>query len=103
MSFSDYLRYAADKRRRDPLAYVQKRLIVGSSKEVGVDVILRMETLQNDWDQLFPQLGIRDPLKLPLVNSSKHKDYRTYYSSEDIAFVREHWKEDIEAFGYNFE
>ncbi len=103
MAFSDYLRYTLKKRKRSAHTFLQKRQIVGLDGNVGVNVILRQETLQSDWDQLVPKLNIDDQLVLPRKNTSQHKDYRSYYSDEDIEFVRRHWQEDIEAFGYDFE
>jgi hypothetical protein len=36
-------------------------------------------------------------------NGSKHRDYRSYYDEETKQMVANHWKEDIERFGYTFD
>ena len=93
-----------------------------------VDMVCKFETLQRDFDVVCKKIGF--PIShLPHRNKSltyniprsmselqnivlngistkvkrnTHSHSRDYYDEETIAFVAEHYKMDIEAFGYSF-
>ncbi|WP_412564029.1 sulfotransferase family 2 domain-containing protein [Thalassobius sp. MITS945101] len=66
------------------------------------DLYLRLEHLEEDLPDLEAHLGFR--LALPKANaSSRTRDYRSYYSDADAAFLAEICGEDIARFGYRFE
>ena len=66
------------------------------------DQYLRLEHLDEDLPDLEAHLGFR--LALPKANaSSRTRDYRSYYSDADAAFLAEICSEDIARFGYRFE
>jgi hypothetical protein len=88
-----------------------------------IDFIGKIENIESDWNyivkrlalvELFPENYItskptRIPLKLPYVNltktagkQKKRFHYTKYYNEESIEIVRERYKLDIEAFGYQF-
>ncbi len=67
-----------------------------------VDVICRMETLQDDMNLVMDKIGLRRQ-KLPHVNRSKHKQYTRLYSDEDKDLVAKLYAMDIDIFGYRFE
>ena len=67
----------------------------------GCDAIGRYEKLQEDFDSIC-RMGNLDPVKLPHTNSSRHDDYRSYYTQEMIDFVAEKHKRTIELFDYTF-
>ncbi|MAI80318.1 MAG: hypothetical protein CL917_15325 [Deltaproteobacteria bacterium] len=74
-----------------------------------VDVILRTESLQEDFDCMTEKhLGRK--LSLPWsekmgVSNRKHteKHYSTYYNSEQAELIRSRFRHDLERFGYEFE
>lgn len=68
----------------------------------GCDFIGRFERLQEDFDIICEilKIGQRD---LPHTNSSKHTDYRQYYTPEMVEYVAKTHKQTIERFGYTFD
>jgi hypothetical protein len=66
-----------------------------------VDYVGRFESLSDDFDIVCSTLGITATLERH--NTSKHRDYRSYYDEETKQMVANHWKEDIERFGYTFD
>ena len=54
-----------------------------------------------DFDRMC--LGLDIPrIELPMVNVTKHKHYREYYTPELRDLVGEQFKEDVERFRYEF-
>jgi hypothetical protein len=100
MSFSDFLRFANSRRNRPACPYVQKPFLVLKNGEIGINRLLRFESLLEDWTGLMQELGLER--ELPTVNISKHMDYSEFYNDSDRQFVANHWREDIEAFDYAF-
>lgn len=101
MGFSEFLRFAHKTHLKTPLAYSQKRRILLINGEIGTDMILRFEQLNQDWEELSGKIGLT--ADLPTANKSKHLDFREFYSDDDAEFVAQHWQDDIEAFGYRFD
>ena len=67
----------------------------------GCDYIGRYESLQEDFDRISEIIGLEQK-DLPHTNSSKHRDYREYYTPEMVKYVAETHKQTIEKFGYTF-
>jgi hypothetical protein len=67
----------------------------------SMDRILRVETLQDDFDELASVIGIPSTI-LGRSNSSRHKPYSEYYTKEARDLVSERFAEEIEYFGYRF-
>jgi hypothetical protein len=68
----------------------------------GCDYIGRYENLQKDFDTICCSLRL-EKKELPHTNSSKHIDYREYYTTEMVDYVAETHKRTIDIFGYGFE
>lgn len=64
------------------------------------DFVLRYETLEDDYKELCRLLGKRS--QLPKSNSTKHDGLSEYTHWKQIEFVREHFKEDVKFFSYEF-
>ena len=99
-SFSNYLRWEVTSRQNRG-RMLQLSMLQDSRGEIGVDRILRFESLVNDWTAMARELGVESAL--PQLIRTKHDDWRGHYTDEDAAFVAQHWAPDIEAFGYTFE
>lgn len=80
----------------------QMDIITNDNDELLVDYVGRSEIIQSDFSYICSVLGIEN-LQLPKANTSKHKDYREYYTEETKAIVAEKHQRDIEHFGYDFE
>ena len=79
--------------------------------KLAVDFIGRFENLNEDFRTILNKINDIHPLPketggnwdLPWINSrSVGHDYKWYYNDETIEIVREHYREDIEAFGYEY-
>jgi chondroitin 4-sulfotransferase 11 len=74
--------------------------ITDENGKVFVDTIYRYENLENDFADMRNRIGIQ--ATLPKKNTTKHKNYREYYTEETKKLVAELYKDDIEMFGYVF-
>lgn len=65
------------------------------------DVLLRYESLQEDFDQLCTRLG--KPLQsLGRSNTGQHAPYRDYFDDQTRELLAKRYARDIELFGYAF-
>jgi chondroitin 4-sulfotransferase 11 len=65
------------------------------------DFIGRYETFEQDLSVVSKTIGLSFH-KVPLLNASKHKPYRTYYDDSTRRRVTQVYGEDIELFSYRF-
>jgi hypothetical protein len=86
------------------------RLVRGQSPSVyarfvdGVDIVLRHERLQQDFDDLIRRRG-GTPVEIPLRNVTMERasrDYRDEYDALSRTLVRIGQRADLERFGYSF-
>lgn len=73
--------------------------------ELCVDLVLRYETIQEDFERLSHRLGL-PPTRLPMLKAGIRKDkahYSTLYDDETRRLVADRHRLDIEHFGYTFE
>lgn len=68
--------------------------------ENQMDMVLRFENLQHDFQILCDRLNIN--ATLPYKNKSTHKHYTKYYDEETRELVAKKYAKDIEYFGYRF-
>jgi len=73
-----------------------------------VDFIGRLETFSQDLQYVFSVIGLHDKeieknKGIPKANASKHKHYSHYYAERTKEIIARKYKDDIEAFGYQFE
>lgn len=66
----------------------------------SVDILLRYETLNNDFKQVQELVNCHEPL--PHVNYSAHSEYKSYYSTEQQKLVSNLFEQDIDMFKYQF-
>lgn len=83
-----------------PVEQVEK--LIDDKGKIMVDFIGRFENLQEDFNRVCDRISI-PRIELPYVNKAIHKHYSYYYDEETKETVREMYKKDIEAFGYEFE
>lgn len=67
---------------------------------IQVDTICRFENLNQDLNSFCDRFGIQG--KLPFENTTKHKNYRSYYTDELRLLVGKIYRNDIERFNYEF-
>ncbi len=81
---------------------LQTNYLINEAGAVIVDFVGRYEHLAEDMDHVVRTLNFSN-VTLPHINSSAHKDYRSYYSNKTRELVEEHFKEDIVRFDYSFD
>lgn len=84
---------------------VEEDTIASYSQSYHLDVdtkinIVRFENLQYDFARLLASNGILVNPILPKLNSTKHDNYKSYYTPTLEQKVRELWKEDFKRFNY---
>ncbi len=95
MSFEEYIHWRVTEDK-----HLQKEFMYDAQGNCLVDYIGKMENIDEDFKQITQRIGIN--ATLPHSNKSKHKPYQDYYNDETRNLVAEHFKEDIELFGYTF-
>jgi hypothetical protein len=76
--------------------------IADEADEPIVSFVVRYERLQEDFNVICHQLGIK-ALALPLLNAAKGKvDYREYFKVDQVDFVRRLAAKEVQHFGYEF-
>jgi len=81
------------KLQSDMLTDVEGRLLV--------DFVGRYEALMADFAEICRRIGV--DAALPHLNRSRHADYRTAYTPATRTLVEEHFRQDIQSFGYRFD
>lgn len=66
-----------------------------------VDYVGKLENINTDWDFICTKLGLS--IDLPHSNKSKrkYKNWRKYFSLNDINFLEDKYKKDMEVFEYS--
>lgn len=104
-SFEDFLYNCVDTIEdidgKKSILYNQLDCITDEDGSLIVDFVGRFENLDKDTDTVFKTLSL-DNVTLPHKNSSKHRNYRSYYSEETKKLVSQRYVRDIEFFGYEF-
>jgi hypothetical protein len=95
-SFEEYLAYEI---KRDKIS--QTRFLMDANGELLVDYVGYFESLGEHFNVICSELNI--DAELEHRNSSSHRDYQSYYDATTREMVAEHWRRDIEQFGYSFE
>ncbi|BBA35202.1 sulfotransferase family [Methylocaldum marinum] len=108
-SFEAFLRWKFDPARppqyhADMSTELQSDYVVDLHGNIVVDFLGRYEFLAEDFDTACKRIGIKTP-KLPHRRKAtdRRKDYRDYYDDVTAALVAEHYRPDIERFGYRFD
>ncbi len=79
----------------------QTDTITDDDGKIIVDFIGRYENLTQDFHHVCKLLNLET--SLPIINKTIHRDYRSYYNPKTQKIVAEHFKTDIELFGYTFD
>jgi len=75
--------------------------LIDENGNIIVDFIGRFENLEEDFNKIIKKLNMPE-LKLPILNSSKHEDYKKYYNEETKKIIEKRFKKDIDFFKYKF-
>lgn len=80
---------------------LQKDMITDAAGKPLLNFIGTWENLDRDFAYVARKVGIC--AALPHLNRTQHHDYRTYYNGCTRALIEEHFRPDIELFGYTFD
>lgn len=101
--FEEYLEWVINTRNPYPKGATkfQKDIITDYDGKLIVDFLGKYETLPQDFQYICQLLNL--DASLPHLNSSVHRDYRSYYNDKTKKIVEEYFQEDIKLFGYTFD
>jgi len=101
--FEEYLEWVIQTKNPFPkgATKLQKEIVSDANGQLLVDFIGRYETLMQDFNHICQVLNLQTAL--PHLNRSQHHNYQSFYSKRTKEMVEEHFKEDIELFGYTFD
>lgn len=101
-SFDAFIEWVVETPRPYPkgITKLQREMITDENGNLLVDFVGRYEKLHDDFEFLRQKLNITE--SLPHLNRSQHSDYRRYYNDYTQNLVTQHFKDDIELFGYRF-
>ena len=108
ISFAEYLAWIDDPDRPKPgwLDEATRNVcewVVDEAGEIAVDVMMRQEKLEADFQDFIDAYGLRLQVPKARVNTSVHKDFRTYYSDPEVEIVARRHVHDVALFGYSFD
>ncbi|HYE34979.1 sulfotransferase family 2 domain-containing protein [Methylocaldum sp.] len=108
-SFEAFLRWKFDPARppqyhADMSTELQSDYVIDLHGNTIVDFLGRYEFLVEDFEKACRRIGIQTP-KLPHSRKAtdRRKDYRSYYDDVTAQLVADHYRLDIERFGYRFD
>jgi len=79
----------------------QREMLTDPRGNLLMDFVGHYETLEEDFAHVCSVLQIENTL--PHLNRTQHQDYRTYYNQQTERLVGEHFRPDVESFGYTFD
>ncbi|MFO1418185.1 MAG: sulfotransferase family 2 domain-containing protein [Methylotetracoccus sp.] len=107
--FGSFLRWKFDPARppqyhADMSIELQSDYLIDLHGRTIVDYIGRYERLVDHFEAICSRIGIIPP-ELPHKRRAvdRQKDYRRYYEPDTAALVSEHYRPDIELFGYRYD
>lgn len=107
--FESFLRWKLDAKRppqyhADMSTEIQTDYLIDLHGTHLIDFIGRYEFLQEDFHLACNKTGL-PPIPLPHVRQAqdRRKDYRSYYNDRTSQWVADHYRVDIDQFGYRFE
>ena len=108
-NFADFLRWKLDPERPyqfhiDTSIERQSDYLIDLRGNLIVDFVGRYERLHEDFETACQRIGIPCPdLPHRRQATDRSKDYRSYYDDTTRLMVAEHFRDDIERFGYGFD
>lgn len=106
LSFSEYLLWLDNMGEEFQTTHFAKNIcdwLVDETGEIAVDFVLRQERLVEDLLKMQKEYGLYLRIPQQRINTSKHDDYRSYYTDQEADFIARRHRRDIEMFGYTFE
>ncbi len=83
------------------LTRMTDQLCVDGKPSLRINLIARLEQIDDHWDYICNDLKIETPLLHD--KASKHEHYSNYYNDDTRRIVERHYESDLLTFGYGFE
>jgi hypothetical protein len=107
--FEAFLRWKFDPER--PQLYhavvsteLQTEYLIDLNGKIIVDFIGRYENLADDFEEVCRRIGIACPvLEHERKATDRKQDYRSYYTDTMAEQIANHYRRDIDQFGYRFD
>ena len=80
----------------------QSDYIVDMHRNLIVDFVGRYENFDSDFEEACKKIGILCPRLPRRRQATDRSDYRKYYHNATAQLIADHFKSDIEMFGYSF-
>ncbi len=70
----------------------------------GMDVVMRFETLQADFDKVLEQAGVPFKVTIPVINKTEERtaNYREYYTQKSRQIVQYIFRYELKRYDYQF-
>lgn len=106
--FESFLRFKLDPQRPyqyhiDTSIELQSDYVVDLHGSLIVDFVGKFENLHDDFAYICRRIGIQCELPHRRKATNRKKDFRSYYTDQTATMVAEHFRRDIELFGYKFD
>ena len=82
---------------------LQSDYLIDLRGRIIVDFIGRYEHLAEDFRQVCDRIGIHPPALPHKRQATDRRDYRAYYTGDTAELIADHFRPDIERFGYTFD
>lgn len=96
--FEEFLLWDLNAKR---IANDQYHFLLNNKKEIGVDTILKFETIEEELKKLLFKLKIKDKNLLHL-NSTNNNNYRKFYNETCKNLIYKNCDKDLSFFNYSF-
>lgn len=96
--FGEYVDWEVARAKR-----YQYLLVTDGDGQIMVNFVGHFERLREDYETVCAKLQLASVETLPHEHKRTPTDYRDYYNDEIRDKVAEHWRKDIELFGYEFD
>jgi len=77
------------------------QLADAEGKSLIVDYVSRLEDLNQNWNFICEKVGVAMPLPHANKSKRKYRDWRQYFSLDDINLLVERYRDDMEKFDYS--
>ena len=70
----------------------------------GMDMVMRFETLQRDFDAVLEKAGVPFKITIPVINKTEERssDYRAYYTERSRRIVAYIFRHELKEYDYEF-
>jgi hypothetical protein len=106
--FENFLRWKLNPNRPyqyhvDTSIELQSDYLIDLHGNVIVDFIGKYESLEEDFRKICDKIGVPAPKLAHKRQAKDRSSYKKYYNDETATLVADHFKPDIEMFGYTFD